>query len=132
MKANRIYSVITCSLLLTGAARGEDGNTQEVRKEYLKSRLDGNDTPAPHSKGVYSNLALKPGDVQTGSYLPSLAAIVNQAPSDEKSNPKLLEQINLIPTTDPQTNKRVFKISRIQKGSLFERAGLKVGDLVSQ
>ncbi len=69
----------------------------------------------------------------TKAEIKSLTNIMAKANIEEKKDlPKLLEQITLVPTNDPKTNKTVMKITGIHKGSVYEREGLKVGDLVSQ
>lgn len=63
----------------------------------------------------------------------SLKTLVNKATEEEKKDlVKLLDQISLKPKKDPKTGKMVFEVTKIQKGSVFEREGLKLGDLVSQ
>ena len=43
---------------------------------------------------------------------------------------KLLAQVTLVPTKEKQKGKMLFKVTKIEKGSTWERLGWKVGDLV--
>jgi len=63
----------------------------------------------------------------------SVNAIMKKANAEEQKDlSKLLSQITLAPTKDPTSGKPVFKVIQITKGSIYEREGLKVGDLVLQ
>lgn len=44
----------------------------------------------------------------------------------------LLAQITLKPARDPKTGKSLFQVTKIEKGSAWEKSGLKVGDLVTK
>lgn len=58
--------------------------------------------------------------------------ILSKATAEETQNlPKLLQQIQLSPTKDPKTGQSVMKVVKVEKGSLFDREGVKVGDLLS-
>ncbi len=60
-----------------------------------------------------------------------LGPIMKKASATESLS-NLLEQISLAPAKDPKTGKNVFKVTKIKKGSVYEREGIKVGDLVTQ
>ena len=54
------------------------------------------------------------------------------SPSDFNDLKKLLKQISITPAhKDPKTGIQLFKVMMVEKGSIFEKAGLKVGDLVA-
>lgn len=58
--------------------------------------------------------------------------VLATATAQEKADlGKVLQQIQMVPAEDPQTHKRVFKVLRVDKGSVYERAGIKVGDFVA-
>ncbi len=62
-----------------------------------------------------------------------LKKIITKATAVESEDlGRLLNQVTLVPAKDPQTGKTVFKVTKIEKGSVYEREGLKVGDLVTQ
>lgn len=62
-----------------------------------------------------------------------LNATLAKASAEEKSDlTKLLQQISMVPSKDPQTGKSIFKVTKVEKGSFWEKQGYKVGDLVSQ
>jgi hypothetical protein len=44
----------------------------------------------------------------------------------------LLSQLTLKPIKNPKTGKSLFQVTKIDKGSVWEKSGLKVGDLVTQ
>ncbi|NJL26014.1 MAG: hypothetical protein HC902_13170 [Calothrix sp. SM1_5_4] len=44
---------------------------------------------------------------------------------------KVLQQIRMVPAKDPATGKSVFKVMAVEKGSVFDREGVRAGDLVS-
>lgn len=44
----------------------------------------------------------------------------------------LLAQIKLKQVKDPKTGKSLFQVTKIEKGSVWEKSGLKVGELVKQ
>lgn len=53
------------------------------------------------------------------------------ATKEEKSDLiKLLQQIKLVPAKDPDSGRQVLKVASLDKGSVYDRIGLKVGDLV--
>ncbi len=58
---------------------------------------------------------------------------LSKATKDDTSNlGKLLTQVTMIPTKEKHNGKMLFKITKIEKDSLWERVGWKVGDLVAQ
>ncbi|MEK6555488.1 MAG: hypothetical protein AABZ31_09625 [Bdellovibrionota bacterium] len=72
-----------------------------------------------------------------GLSAPAPAAIKNlsdsvaKATAKEKSNlGKLLTDISLAPAVDPATGKNVMVVGSVAKGSVYERTGIKAGDLV--
>lgn len=42
-----------------------------------------------------------------------------------------LKQIQMVPAKDPETGKSVMKVIKVERGSIYDRAGIKVGDLVA-
>lgn len=61
----------------------------------------------------------------------NLSDSVAQATSKEKKDMgKLLTDISLAPAVDPKTGRNVLQVASIAKGSVYERTGIKVGDLV--
>jgi hypothetical protein len=55
------------------------------------------------------------------------------ASAEEKSDlAKLLKQVTMVPTQEKKDGKTLFKVTKIEKGSIWERLGWKVGDVVSQ
>jgi len=58
--------------------------------------------------------------------------VIAMGTAEEQSDlAKLLGQIELKPTKDPQSGKFLFQVKKVEKGSVYDRAGLKVGDFVS-
>lgn len=43
---------------------------------------------------------------------------------------KLMNQIRMVPVKNPKVESPVFKVVFVEKGSVFERKGVKVGDLM--
>lgn len=63
----------------------------------------------------------------------SVIAIMKKATVEEQKDlQKLLSQVTLVPIKDVKSGITVFKITSITKGSVYDREGLKVGDLVLQ
>ena len=60
------------------------------------------------------------------------AAISAATPQEKNDLFKLMTQITMVPTKETQNGKPLFKITKIAKGSFWERMGWKVGDFVSQ
>lgn len=62
----------------------------------------------------------------------NLDAIMAKATSQEtKDLGNLLKQIRIVPTKDPNTGASVFKVMAVEEGSVYDREGVRVGDLVS-
>ena len=60
-------------------------------------------------------------------------AMLTSATSEEKNDlAKLLMQVTLVPTGKKQGGKTLFKVTKVEKGSMWERQGLKVGDFALQ
>lgn len=59
----------------------------------------------------------------------TLASTTNEEKNDLA---KLLTQVNMVPTKEKQNGKMLFKVTKVEKGSMWERLGWKVGDLVIQ
>ena len=60
-------------------------------------------------------------------------ATLASATNEEKSDlAKLLNQVTMVPTKEKQNGKALFKVTKVEKGSMWERLGWKVGDLVIQ
>lgn len=58
--------------------------------------------------------------------------LLSKATLQEKNDlGKVLQQIRMIPAKDPSTGKSVFKVIAVEKGSVFEREGVRTGDLIS-
>ncbi len=58
---------------------------------------------------------------------------LSQATNKEKSDlSKLLTQVTIVATKEKQNGKMLFKVTKVEKGSMWERLGWKVGDLVTQ
>lgn len=77
---------------------------------------------ANHQKRVNSKVKIK--------YLNDVFA--KATPEDFKDQEKLLEQLTFSPShKDSTTGVQIFKVTNVVKGSLFEREGLKVGDLIA-
>jgi hypothetical protein len=71
--------------------------------------------------------------VYTKAEIRSLKEIIEKAsPAEKKDFATLLAGITVIPTHDPTIKNSLLKVVRVQKGSVYDREGLKVGDLVSQ
>jgi len=61
----------------------------------------------------------------------NLSDSLAQATNAEKNNlGRLLTDISLAPAVDPQTGKNVHQVASVAPGSVYERTGIKVGDLV--
>jgi len=56
--------------------------------------------------------------------------IAKGTPVEAKDLGKLLGQILLVPAKIQRSNQSVFKVTKVEKGSVFEREGIRVGDLV--
>ncbi len=62
-----------------------------------------------------------------------LNTMMKKASSEEtKDLIGLLSSVSLSPTKNKNNGKLVFKVTKIEKGSFWEKQGLKVGDLVTQ
>ena len=60
-------------------------------------------------------------------------AMLSFATVEEKSDlAKLLMQVSFVPTGRKQDGKNIFNVTKVKKGSMWERYGLKVGDQVLQ
>jgi len=58
--------------------------------------------------------------------------VIQQAsPSQTQDLSKLLNDIKLSPTTDPKTGNSIYSVTKVVAGSIYEKAGIKVGDLVA-
>lgn len=58
--------------------------------------------------------------------------LIAGATAEEKNNlGKLIQQIRMVPAKDPQSGKSVFKVVAVEKGSVFDRQGVRAGDLIS-
>ncbi len=58
--------------------------------------------------------------------------VMAQATDEEtKDLAKLLMQVQTVSTRDPQTGQMWQKVVRVEKGSVYERAGVKKGDLLA-
>ncbi len=54
------------------------------------------------------------------------------SPDDLKNMEKVLMQLSFAPShKDPTSGTQLFKVTMVEKGSIFEKAGLKVGDLIA-
>lgn len=61
----------------------------------------------------------------------SLKQIIKNAPASETKNlTKLLKDISFRPAKNAQ-GKKVYKVTKVAAGSIYEKAGVKIGDLVS-
>lgn len=59
-------------------------------------------------------------------------SLISKATPEEQSDPgKILRQIRIVPAKDPNTGKVLFKVVAVEKGSVFDREGVQVGDLLS-
>lgn len=57
--------------------------------------------------------------------------VMAHATASEKTDvKKLLEQIQVVPTKAKYKGKPIFKVQNVEKNSVYERAGIKKGDLV--
>lgn len=57
--------------------------------------------------------------------------LLAKAASEEKNDlGKILQQIRMVSAKDPRTGQSVFKVVAVEKGSVFDREGVKVGDLL--
>ncbi|MGE0526894.1 MAG: hypothetical protein AB7G93_16765 [Bdellovibrionales bacterium] len=62
----------------------------------------------------------------------SLNAIIAKArPDEQKDLSRLLEQLRIVPVEHQGTDNPVFKVVWVESGSVFDREGLKAGDLVT-
>lgn len=52
-------------------------------------------------------------------------------PDETKDLGKLLQQFRIVPAKHPKTNESLFKVVWVEAGSVFDREGLKAGDLVT-
>ena len=59
------------------------------------------------------------------------AIIAKATPQEKNDLGKVIQQIRMIPVKDPQSGKSVYKVMAVEKGSVFDREGIRVGDLVS-
>lgn len=57
--------------------------------------------------------------------------IRSASPSEKSDLSKLLNDLQLQPETDPDSGKSVFRVKSVAAGSIYERAGIKPGDLVA-
>lgn len=57
--------------------------------------------------------------------------LAKATPEESKDLGSLLKQIRMVPATDPETGSSVFKVMAVERGSVYEREGVEVGDLVS-
>lgn len=58
---------------------------------------------------------------------------LSSATNEEKNDlAKLLAQVTMVPTKEKQNGKMLFKVTKVEKDSMWERMGWKVGDLVVQ
>lgn len=58
--------------------------------------------------------------------------VLKKAQSGEAATlAQMLGEIKLVPVTDPETGNSVFKVTAVTPGSAYDKAGIKVGDLVS-
>lgn len=63
----------------------------------------------------------------------NLNSVMAKATPEETANlTNLLKQVTLIPIKDPDTGRPMLKVSKVQKGSFWEKQGLKEGDLLSE
>jgi len=65
--------------------------------------------------------------------IPSLNAMMEKATADEANDlDQLFDQISVVPTKDAKTGKTLYKVTKVEKGSVYEHEGVKVGDLVAE
>jgi hypothetical protein len=58
--------------------------------------------------------------------------IMAKATPEEKNDlGNLLKQIRIVPAKDPSTGQSVFRVVAVEKGSVYDREGVKAGDLVA-
>lgn len=58
--------------------------------------------------------------------------VLSKATPQEKSDlGNLLKQIRMVPAKDPKTGQDAFKVVAVEKGSVYDREGIKVGDLLA-
>ncbi len=63
----------------------------------------------------------------------NLNLVMAKATPEETANlTNLLKQVTLTPIKDPNTGRPMLKVSKVQKGSFWEKQGLKEGDLLSE
>lgn len=61
-----------------------------------------------------------------------LDEIMAKATPQEKNDlGNLLKQIGIVPAKDPSTGQSVFRVIAVEKGSVYDREGVKVGDLLA-
>ena len=56
--------------------------------------------------------------------------LAKATPQEKQDLGKILQQIRMIPVKDPATGKTVYKVVKVEKDSVFEREGIKAGDLI--
>lgn len=79
---------------------------------------------------IMSSLLFAPLGAQ--AEIKSLDAILAKAtPQETNDLGRLLQQIRIVPAKDPATGKSVFKVMAVEKGSVYEREGVRVGDFLS-
>ena len=58
--------------------------------------------------------------------------IANASPEETKDLGKLLGQLSFVPAhKDQASGEQLFKITMVEKNSIYDKAGIKVGDLIS-
>lgn len=58
--------------------------------------------------------------------------IANASPEETKDLSKLLNQLSFVPAhKDPASGEQLFKITMVEKDSIYDKAGIKVGDFIS-
>ncbi len=60
------------------------------------------------------------------------SVMAKASPEETADLAKLLKQVTLIPVKDPNTGRPMLKVSKVQKGSFWDKQGLKEGDLLSE
>lgn len=62
----------------------------------------------------------------------NIKPIIEKGMKIEKTNPgTLLKQITMKPAKDSTRDNPRFEVMKIEKGSIYEREGVKVGDIVT-
>lgn len=83
----------------------------------------------------FDKLGIQANNSQVGTSkteLKYLNDVLSKAHSEDlKDLEKLLSQLTFIPShKDGKTGVQVFKVTKVQKDSIFEKGGIKVGDLL--